>query len=957
MTSSMTCIAIACAALSANASETPAQTPAPASDFRFYYQAEWGTDAFMLKRTADGGLELHATKQGTCLFQDEARLLRPVKIAATWRLPPSSSDNAQISIRPFLTNQNNKRIFAKKLARDGENIWTLADFGLDENSPEATGEIDITRAGFEAGIKNISVSGNARLVSCKITDAGNRTIKLFTDELKPTFAGDGAGAAGLPPLPDAPRVYIAEAGWNFSREDWIHSWVAFEQKYFPGQLAIDWSNLRYTGSGDIVRRYAQAGIPLMQEIHVGPALGRATMYNRGLWLTRHDGFNASRPLWRKGDLRYKTDAEYHSENTTNPLVLERLSADMLAAFAQGFQSYLLIDYVWPYFGGKWGYGESEIWKWKAYLLKTDTHKITLVSPDETWGFYDYWRHFCDVPLTPSGFGWKTWDDFECGGEFAPQNEQSAKRLKLFNALWHFQYLVFLDKLGRVADGRGKLAVSLNPEDINTGTDYSLLARLRYLHTLGIEYFGSPTAINAWTRTLAPLRAIKGGPQIDIIGEINAGGHHPSRYDRDTAFAFYYGVSTPVLPRNCNIQYAETTWGEYGNLDAAQRGRFQHWFAGSKAFLLRHKEEKVMTPGLPRITVVASRSILDYQPGSSGQLNQTRNIAPILAELNYDFLQIGRDIWNNKSSPPADTLVWSPAVSAASELRRAKEFLDTGEGKTLITHGGSPWRADLFPERVVNAPVLWNEHRTYHDGHVRETAENTAQTNTMLLASAPEISTRKVTLDGHTETLPLWRLREGAAGTAGGTEASRTRTLLASAEGIPLVMEISIPGNRGNRILHIVPELRPGSEFARGLLEKTMRLANGRSFAVSLPDWQITQNPVAGGNVFLAWHKPTVQEQGKPYHDKKYWSRIKLAGKAAAILQARVEPDKNYRVHSVFGQSTTTIKSDADGLLAVPLEHSPEMFYIGIGSGETAFLFDATIKEVAKDYKSVRELYD
>jgi hypothetical protein len=725
-------------------------------------------------------------------------------------------------------------------------------------------------------------------------------------------------------------VFIAEGTAPLSRENWITTWSAWAEKHFPGQFGMDFNENRFTGSGEVIKRYARAGIPAMLEVHIPHAIGQPVMYNNGLFPTRHDGFTPNNPVWKKDDLRWKNATAWNAPDLTRPEVLELLSAEMLSAFRQGFETCLLIDYIWPYFGGKWGYGEHAARQWKAYLEKKDTHAIHLVSPDERWTFADYWKHFSSQPLDSREFGWETWDGFQCGDEFSASTITGAKRLRLFNALWHYHYLVFLDKLGRMAEGRGKLAISVNPEDINNGTDVSLLARLRYLHVLGIEYFGSPRTLNALTHTLPHLRRLHGGAQIDLIGEINGGGHGPSRYDRDVAFAFYYSAASTILPTNYNTQYVEQLWPVYDKLDATQRGRFIHWFSGAKAFLLRHEEEKSLVYTPPRLTVVASRSILDYQSGSTHSLAQARNVAAIMADLNFSFLQIGRDIWNAGNYPETDILVWSPAVSTEAELRRAKSWVEAGNRRTLLTHGGSPWRLDTIPEMVKNPPVLWNEHRTYRDDHVTEKTGKSA----VLLAATRRAAKQTIIFNGQKETMTIWEAK-GIPGSG---------ILLSAQDSTPLLTRIARPN--GNCILHISPDLNMESPLSKKLLYEALQRAGAREFARPLAGWQIEKQPVPGGDVFTAWHVPTLVEQAKPSGNKRYYKSLDFDKENC--LEACVTPNASYVVHFVFAKTTRIIESDANGIISIPLRRTPEMIY----SGRDTETFRETIRNVQTTYDTV-----
>jgi hypothetical protein len=63
------------------------------------------------------------------------------------------------------------------------------------------------------------------------------------------------------------------------------------------------------------------------------------------------------------------------------------------------------------------------------------------------------------------------------------------------------------------------------------------------------------------------------------------------------------------------------------MDQKQLARCDHWFAGANAFTLRHQEVATSNPPRSDVTVIASRSVIEYQDSSSHSLVQEGNIAP------------------------------------------------------------------------------------------------------------------------------------------------------------------------------------------------------------------------------------------------------------------------------------------------------------------------------------------
>ncbi|EIQ01806.1 hypothetical protein OpiT1DRAFT_00381 [Opitutaceae bacterium TAV1] len=942
-------------------------------DCRYYGQREWGTPQFLLIRSGGdaGPLRLRASEAGVFTFYEDVMLARPTELRA--RID-GLTDNDQL--RPYVMTQDGRRLTASRLACNGNNTWTLADFGFALRDHAFTGELDITAIGWEWKSPAPHAIDGPALADCVVLTAESHKYPLFTDNYpnRPDApaASDATKNAQSSASDDVPRVFIAENTRLLSRPDWQATWIAWATREFPGQFGLDFNITRQTRTPAVVATYAHADIPAIFETHLSRSAGLATAHNRRLFATRHDGYSPNHPL--RTDPQWAAAARNNALDTTHPDVFRLVRDDMLAVFDQGFSEYLIIDYVWPWFGGKWGYGDTAIAQWKTYL-KDNPRSLSLVAPDAEWTFADYWSHFTSLPLTPATFGWENWEAFACGDEFAPPGPENARRLKLFNALWHYHHLAFLDRLGREAALHGgRLAISINPEDINNGTDLYLMSRLRHLHALGMEYFGSPRALNALSHTMPFLRTFRnrGGPRLDLIGEINGGGHGPSRYDRDTAFAFYYAATATALPSNYNNQYVESLWPELQKLNDAQRGRFDHWFAGAHAFLLRHAEEaetRHAPPPPPSVTVVASRSVLDYQPGSTNSLAQARNVASLVASLNIDFLQSGRDVWD-PAATSASVLIWSPAVSTPGELAKLRTWIDTGSQRILIVHGGTPWRTDSSPEQVVQAPVLWREGRSY----LENVKESDPPPPSAAFWPAPSVKRRQpIRLEGADTgadasvmmTTDLW-LPDKENG--GDVEILLENSPPPSSRGNPRESRLPLINRwrlrNGNQILQITPDLDaragPGAtsaadtavrDISRSILEYALRAAGVDSFACRLPGWQIKRYPVAGGHVFTAWDQTILQQQER-HRPRAYYDRAPLPG-GAINLELQVQPGSDYLVYSIFGDAgeaggPRVVRGDARGLLAVPLTHSCEVVYLG----ENTAAFRHVIQRAAEAHASV-----
>lgn len=628
-----------------------------------------------------------------------------------------------------------------------------------------------------------------------------------------------------------------------------------------------------------VRAWRRAGAFTIYESHLIPFPRREWAKKEGLYATRADGFTPNMASWPIPDLPHADLYLTQTADTTQEGTYRYVRDRMNEAFDAGFDSFLIIDYAWPYFEGRWGCGAAAMAQWKAYL-KGAGPRIDLAGPDESWDFAAYWGRFSSLSLVPATFGWDTWDDFRYGGGVGTF---AARRLLLFDALWHFHHLAFADRLGREAQARGReLALSLNAEDRANGGDYALFGRLRHLGSMGIEFFGGPGAFPALRHTLEPLRWRLGKvPHVDLIGEIGPNGHGPSLMDRDASTVFFYEAAASCLPRFYNAQYIEGPWPEREKLDPPRRERFDAWAAGAVAFLLRHAEEKKAAPSRPEVTVVASRSILEEVAGSSHLLTQEGNLAPYLDALHVDFAQVGRDAWNGAVDEHSRVVVYCPAQATREQLKGVREWLAKGKGKTLVVVGGSPWRSDREGE---TDPALFP------------------------LAGQREAG---LSLDG--VWLRAWWWDAAVDG---------RKVLLADEAGVPLLTGWK---EGDNRVLHLnadLPVSAPLSPLGLGVVRAALERAKIASYAPYQPDWIVDRYEVPGGAVAAAWNRLLFTQQ----EAKGRIARTPLAAPGEVILAA--PPGAPLRLYSVLDDKVWLQAADEEGKLHVAAPASPLLLYYG-----------------------------
>jgi hypothetical protein len=886
----------------------------PAGPERFYYQDQWGTRTFQLLRAPDGGLNLAIQQQGTYAFAEDGL---PVDgwdaLEADW------AHLANVDIFPVIYDFHGGMSVARSPAREGKNKWVPADFVLAPGASQAGAPRDIFRVGWKV---HASAGATGELKGCQLllppADSGG-SFPLFADHAKPypIFLPPPAAAPENRPKTPAPataaRVFVAENSLLFGQPDWLQALIPWAKAKFPNEFGVDMGYLLWSGSRQTVDAYRQgAGAYTIFEGHkVMPEI--AWLRNNHLSLTRADGFSPADPIWPAAEIGHAKALSYHEDDTTQPAVMDLARARVDAAFDEDFDNFMLIDYIWPYFGGRWGYAPATVAQWKKFLQGHGA-TIDLVDPDETWGFADYWKHFVSIPLQPAEFGWTSWDAFTCGTEAEAQgNALGARRLLLFNALWHFQYLVVADQLGREGEARNReFGVTINPEDAHNGGDVNLLGRLKHLGVVGFEFFGSPLKIEAWRHVLPWLRYRSAGPQVDMVGEINAGGHNGTRYDRETAFAFYYDSTAAALPRFYDNQYQEALW-QHPPVSPAQLARLNHWYGGARAFLLRREEAAKIQEQPPNVTVVASRSVLDYEDSSTSSLAQGGNLGPYLHALNIDFEQVGRDVWTPQRDQHTQVLFFCPAMASSAEWARVKEWISTGKGRTLVLQGGDAWKDDAHPEHPL---------------------PDAAAANGALVPLASRRENVAIHLKGAALQTSVWEAK------------TAQQTLLKSDEGVPLLTSWPVGANK---VLHIQAELSSHdvSEVGLQIVADAAKQSGLAPFAQPAPDWSVDRSLVAGGEVAILWNTVALKAQGL----KNYYARVPLPHPESVVLQ--VQPQKSYTIYSVFEDRQTEETSGPDGQLPVAVSSSTDVLYYGLNSGP----FNATVLAAKQAYLDVRQESD
>ena len=761
----------------------------------------------------------------------------------------------------------------------------------------AAAKLDATLANFTLHTDTGDISG---LFDASVKPNPFPRSRLYPDALKP-FVGARI-----------PRVFMADNSLLAGEDKRMRDIAKLAEDFPKGSFGVDFNTVLTPGNQQAVRFYNALGIPTVFEAHNTFTEYTPYVAYRDFWLRDSSGASGNAP----GRGLFPT----HGEDGTYPEIVAISKEKIDEVAREGFSEYLFIDYIWPWMG-RWGYGPQTVKSFVADLNRADEGLFLRDAKREysRRTFWDYLRLYTDVKFAPADLGIASWNDYFPATEAQASNGAAAqkKNLFLFNALWHYEYLKYLQKLSDHAATKGlAFYPTVNPEDPLNGTDVYLMALMRGVPKVGYEFFGSPS------QTAATYHAArwyadtlqKNGKDFSIIGEIQGGGHGPTRYAWDAAYAFYYDVTSAAKPIDYNNQYIEGNWRETTKSDTYQFPRYAHWQAGALAFLQSHSEYSQLQPA-KKTLLIASRGVLEYQPGLLGSFGQTNNLASLLDGLHLPYDAAGKEDLD-ASAKAATTLIYAPAESSPMHFQSLKNWLAQGRGRTLVTHGAVPFSFSSGAVGLVagrSADLTWEGKDNWNDS-----LKSGALSENRALALSLKNVRRGVNLSLKigdktvTAKRDLYELSEAPS-----------RVILSSEEGVPLVSRLT----RGaNALIYIHAQLQldgaSGSDFDREVLRVAMEAAKVKPEASAPPRTAVHLYEVDGGNSAVLWDSKTIAAQ----EPKNYYERLALNAPGAVKVKAKA--NREYSLYDFYDDRTKTARADAAGNLSLPMTHSVEIFYFG-----------------------------
>ena len=597
----------------------------------------------------------------------------------------------------------------------------------------------------------------------------------------------------------------------------------------------------------------------------------------------------------------------------NPASVAALKRNLDVAIKQvGAKSFTMVDFVWPYIGGRWGYSEADFAAYRAALKGTDGGlRIRDANGDRTLGFRDYFAELSGLRLKPEDVGCASWDVYTPAR--SPEVEQhptdqNRRSFFLYHALYHYCWLRYAQECGEYAQSLGgELQASLNPENIGNGGDLLTWGRLRGTGEPWLEQWGPAwTAIADYHNLPYFARAYRqSGKRLGLIGETGAAGGHPDSgfgparphyWDPQSNYAITYAVGAAAGFDDREEDYFYTSLDETRDPGTQHYDCWRGYVTAMNGFV-QYGRDAARRPHSD-VVHITNRSILHYADNSDYSTNQPYSLSQALIEQHYDY-EAGFFPLEKSVLAQYKVVLFSPWDYPRDFAPVLRDWLDAAPGRVLVTHSFVPTRPckGLYqsPVTALDEPLAAG---VFGLTGLRQT-DVKAGTITEIAPEWREVFPLPV---GTKVSLPLGLVQcEGRALVKLGDQA--------------LVTEVKTP--RGGTVIYLnfcPPERYKGLDDAHSALVRACTGAVMRRYGLApqaegSPQWACARYDLgAGGSAFLLLNQEATgqarftEETASLAPSEKLWLRLK--------------PDTDYTIYDMLERTTARKRSDAQGRLQV-----------------------------------------
>ena len=600
---------------------------------------------------------------------------------------------------------------------------------------------------------------------------------------------------------------------------------------------------------------------------------------------------------------------FHNTDKTNPAALRYLQEKLGITARSGAAVFRSVDFTWQHIGGPiWGYSDAAKQRWKEDLAETDVKLEILLPGNETRkiGFHDYFASYYGFRMTPADCGISDWNEYLPPADGEPDTPALRNRRKLFIALYHYEWLKFLNESVRPWKETGLRAQpTLNPESQYNGTDLYWMLRLSLTSGWCTEWWNTaPVIVPVYYHSNYYGRvAEKYGKEIIHLGETGAAGNGfgtiPNYWDNMANYLVTYAKSAACDAKIMNDQYWAATYETMTNPENAAAYEMYTGFRSAWAGFLQSKNDRAEKPAA-RVAVIQNRAVMDnIDCFDIGGGYAPLSIASDLIEQNYLYDGLAYPL-----DDPADLERYDVIVLTAFESPREipallRKWLEAKPGRTLITHSDIPNRiaAPVRSLAEADAPFRRGEGAAIlglpelRPGQLREGN---------LVSDLPALAS----FNGRKFKLPI-----PPAEASGGN-------VLASLGGAPLLSEFPV-GKSRILYLHNAP-VSSGIQsraLQKALTAAALERAGIRPQATAPASHRVLVFQCGDGRKVLfiidVQAETAMSRDGKVY--RVYQAKNPAA---AATVFLAAEPERKYRLTNMITGESVTADSDRDGRLPI-----------------------------------------
>jgi hypothetical protein len=608
--------------------------------------------------------------------------------------------------------------------------------------------------------------------------------------------------------------------------------------------------------------------------------------------------------------------QFCEEDMTNPAVLEELQKRLLASAQAGAKAWRTVDYVWKYDGGAiWGYSPAAIKRWRENLAGTDAGlEIVDGAKTRVAHFGEYAQSYLGYHMTPADCGYTAWAQYQPPGDQEKASPQLANRQTLFNLLFHYEWVKYINEAARPSLPYGLKAQPIcNPESFANGTDLAWLLRCANVRGIATEWWSSADTVVAtyYSGRYYERIAATNGKELIFLGESAAAGGNPfygkqgkpNYWDNQANYLITYGQAGAVDAKAKHDQYWGSSWKTMTN-SAAREYQAYTAFRSAWCGFLQARNDRAVKPKTDVLALEMRPIAQDLPPFDRGPDGQPYNLARHLTRLNY--LHDGAAFPVDQAFALEDyrTVIYTASEPPDGYTKKLAAWLDGAPDRTVVTHSFIPTRYAAPRTRLEPADSLFQaggRERALGFTSIKETAVRSG----VLKAHNPVFAQALGALNGRRVSFA-----RGICAAPGGT-------VLVSLDGQPLVSER--PCGRGRVIyLHAFANERgiTGEPVERQLMDAIMRYLGQEPTALSPENvWVLRFDTPARGRVFLACKldAPTDMALGGEIFSVYQAAAPAVTGEFRARVPAA---NADYRVTNLITGVATTQRSDAHGYLRV-----------------------------------------